>query len=111
MPSKVTHLTKIVDVKEVEFLGTLKHDYDEGWTIKNEPISDWLWKLKGKTVRLTIKNITRDESEMLNRTEEESADVQCGLCHGSGFAGCGAGDGLNDGVYCPRCAGSGRVGG
>jgi hypothetical protein len=67
MPSKVEHLTKIVDVKEVEFFGKLTYNYGlESWTVKGEDIEAWLNKLNGNTVRLTIRNISSDDSEMLD---------------------------------------------
>lgn len=108
MPSKVTHLTKIVDVKEVEFTGKLNHSFDEGWYVGEDYIDTWFEKLAGKYVRLTITNIAHDDTPMLKGTT--ITDIKCELCHGTGFAGCGAGDGLSDGVYCPGCNGSGKEG-
>ena len=72
MPSRVTHLTKIVDVKEVEFHGELDFDF-EGWTVEGEAIEEWLEKFRGKRVRITIVNLDHpDDSHMLENTTMET---------------------------------------
>jgi hypothetical protein len=72
MGKRVTHLTKIVDVKEVEFQGELSHSFDEGyegWYVGDDYIDEWLEKLAGKYVRLVVTNLTHDDSSMLDDGE------------------------------------------
>lgn len=76
MPSRVENLTKIIDVKEVEWYGDLEYNWgDGGWGVRRtngkfEDFGDWFDKLLGKKVRVTIKNLQMsDDSELL---EEET---------------------------------------
>lgn len=66
-PVRVSNITKIVDLGEVEFYGTLNREPEwDTWAVNGEDIEEWLYKFEGKKVRIIIKNLSSvDNSKML----------------------------------------------
>jgi hypothetical protein len=80
MPHSVKHITKIIDVSEVQFRGVLEEGDYETWVvsyitdpqgpIKKDVLDDWLEKFKGHRVHITITKlgIGCDDTSMLEGT-------------------------------------------